>query len=107
MSDIDQSADPYKLFGDWLADAGRSEPNDPNAMALATVDAGGMPDVRMVLMKGYDTNGFVFYTNLGSAKARELSATPKAALCFHWKSIRRQIRVRGMVERVSEQEADE
>lgn len=98
--------EPFALFGEWLADATGSEPNDPNAMALATVDTDGMPDVRMVLLKGFDTGGFVFYTNLESAKGRELAATPKAALCFHWKSLRRQVRVRGPVEAVTDAEAD-
>jgi len=104
--DIPASADPVALFRVWLAEADKSEPNDPNAMALSTVDAGGLPDVRMVLLKEVDRTGFVFYTNLGSAKGRELSAQPKAALLFHWKSLRRQVRVRGQVEQVSEAEAD-
>ena len=104
--DIPASADPVALFRVWLAEADKSEPNDPNAMALSTVDAGGLPDVRMVLLKEVDRTGFVFYTNLGSAKGRELSAQPKAALLFHWKSLRRQVRVRGPVEQVSEAEAD-
>ncbi|SEP69303.1 Pyridoxamine 5'-phosphate oxidase [Faunimonas pinastri] len=100
------ATNPFLLFADWLKEAEGSEPNDPNAMALATVDESGMPDVRMVLLKGFDDGGFVFYTNLGSAKARELATTPKASLCFHWKSLRRQVRVRGMVERVPDGEAD-
>ena len=104
---LSPDADPIALFAEWLDEAGKSELNDPNAMALATVDAEGMPDVRMVLLKGFDERGFSFYTNLGSAKGRELAANPKAALCFHWKSLRRQIRVRGNVESVSDQEADE
>jgi pyridoxamine 5'-phosphate oxidase len=95
-----------KLFEAWFAEAKASEPNDPEAMALATVDAGGLPDVRMVLLKGFDARGFVFYTNLDSAKGQELAANPKAALLMHWKSLRRQIRVRGAVERVSDAEAD-
>ena len=104
--DIPASADPVALFRVWLAEADKSEPNDPNAMALSTVDAGGLPDVRMVLLKEVDRTGFVFYTNLGSAKGRELAGQPKAALLFHWKSLRRQVRVRGPVEQVSEAEAD-
>ncbi len=104
--DIFTSTDPLDLFEEWMGHARTSEPNDPNAMALATVDADGMPDVRMVLLKGADRDGFVFYTNLESAKGRELQGQPKAALCFHWKSLRRQIRVRGNVEPVSEAEAD-
>ena len=106
MSDFTQAEDPFALFGEWLAEAEGSEPNDPNAMALATVDAAGLPDVRMVLMKGYDAAGFVFYTNLESAKGAELAAHPKAALLFHWKSLRRQVRIRGAVERVTPEEAD-
>lgn len=98
--------DPIALFGEWLNDAKRKEPNDANAMALATVDADGLPDVRMVLLKDVDAAGFVFYTNLESAKGLQLDATGKAALCFHWKSLRRQVRVRGPVEAVSAAEAD-
>lgn len=98
--------DPIALFLQWFDEAGRAEPNDPNAMALATVDAQGLPDVRMVLLKGVEEGGFVFYTNLESAKARELSANPGAALLFHWKSLRRQVRVRGAVTRVSDAAAD-
>lgn len=105
-SDFADRADPYALFGEWLADAERSEPNDPNATALATVDPDGMPNVRMVLLKGFDERGFVFYTNLESAKGREILSAMKAAMCFHWKSLRRQVRVRGPVERVSDEEAD-
>ena len=99
-------ADPFALFADWLAEAGRSEPADPNAMTLATVDAEGLPDARTVLLKGFDEAGFVFYTNLESAKGRELAANPRAALLFHWKSLRRQVRVRGTVSAVSDAEAD-
>jgi len=105
-SEIAAADSPFAAFAEWFALAGTKEPNDPNAMALATVDAAGLPDVRMVLLKGYDSNGFVFYTNFESAKGRELLSAPKAALCFHWKSIRRQIRVRGPVSTVSEAEAD-
>jgi pyridoxamine 5'-phosphate oxidase len=100
------AVDPMALFADWLAEAVKSEPNDPNAMALATVDADGLPDVRMVLLKDAGPEGFVFYTNLGSAKGQQLAANPKAALLFHWKSLRRQVRIRGRVERVSDAEAD-
>ncbi len=98
---------PFRLFDAWLAEAAASEPNDPNAMALATVDADGLPDCRMVLLKGHDPRGFVFYTNLESAKGSELAAVPKAALLFHWKTLRRQVRVRGPVERVTDAEADD
>jgi pyridoxamine 5'-phosphate oxidase len=98
--------DPFGLFRDWMADAEKSEPNDPNAVCLATVDADGMPDARMVLLKGFGEQGFVFYTNCESAKGRELLGQPRAALCFHWKSLRRQVRVRGPVDEVSAAEAD-
>jgi len=98
--------DPLALFNAWLAEALASELNDANAMALATVDADGLPDVRMVLLKDADARGFVFYSNVESAKGRELAANPKAALLFHWKSLRRQVRVRGPVTPVSEAEAD-
>ncbi|MEX0954486.1 MAG: pyridoxamine 5'-phosphate oxidase [Rhizobiaceae bacterium] len=104
--DFAARGEPIALFSDWLADAEKSEPNDPNATALATVDADGMPDVRMVLLKGHDERGFVFYTNFESAKGRELLANPKAAMCFHWKSLRRQVRLRGPVETVTDDEAD-
>ncbi|HMN85376.1 MAG TPA: pyridoxamine 5'-phosphate oxidase [Bauldia sp.] len=105
--DFTESTDPIALFGEWLAEAAGTEPNDANAMALATVDETGLPDVRMVLLKGHDAAGFVFYTNYGSAKGRELLGQPKAALCFHWKSLRRQVRVRGPVTTVTAAEADE
>jgi pyridoxamine 5'-phosphate oxidase len=98
--------DPIPLFIQWLEEAGQREPNDANAMTLATVDAGGMPDARMVLLKGVDAAGFTFFTNLESAKGRELADHPQAALVFHWKSLRRQVRVRGEIERVTEAEAD-
>ena len=98
--------DPQGLFDRWLAAAELSEPNDPNAMALATVDADGLPDARMVLLKGRDARGFVFYTNVESDKGRQLGVDPKAALLFHWKSLRRQIRIRGPVEPASEEESD-
>jgi pyridoxamine 5'-phosphate oxidase len=99
-------ADPFGLFAEWLEEARRREPNDPNAMALATADELGAPDVRMVLLKDVSQNGFVFYTNRQSAKGRELDASFKAAANFHWKSLRRQVRVRGPVEMVSAEEAD-
>lgn len=98
--------DPFSLFEEWLAEAEAHEPNDPNALALATVDAAGMPDVRMVLLNGRDHRGFTFFTNFESRKGEELRANPKAALCFHWKSIHRQVRVRGPVETVEPGEAD-
>jgi pyridoxamine 5'-phosphate oxidase len=98
--------DPIALFIQWLEEAGKGEPNDANAMTLATVDDDGMPDARMVLLKGVDAAGFTFFTNLESAKGRELAAHPKAALVFHWKSLRRQVRVRGEIELVTEAEAD-
>ena len=97
---------PFATFDAWLKEASAKEPNDPNAMAFASVDADGMPDVRMVLLKGVDARGFVFYTNLESAKGREIAQNPRAALCFHWKSLRRQVRVRGPVEQVTDAEAD-
>lgn len=104
--DFTESTEPLRLFAKWLEDAGKSEPNDPNAVALATVDAEGLPDVRMVLLKGFDERGFTFYTNFESAKGREILGSMKAAMCFHWKSLRRQVRVRGPVEIVSDEEAD-
>ena len=94
---IDPNRDPIEQFKAWLAEAERSEPNDPNAMALATATPDGIPSARMVLLKGVDADGFAFYTNLGSRKADELAANPRAALCFHWKSLRRQVRVQGRV----------
>ena len=104
--DFTAENDPFALFGKWLKDAQASEPNDPNGVAVATVDEDGLPNVRMVLMKEYDLRGFVFYTNFESQKGRELLGQPKAAMCFHWKSLRRQVRLRGPVEVVSEEEAD-
>jgi len=98
--------EPVGLFIDWLSDAGRHEPNDPNAMALATVDADGVPDCRMVLLKDVDPGGFTFYSNRQSVKGEQLATAPSAALLFHWKSLRRQVRVRGRVEPVSAAEAD-
>jgi len=97
---------PFDLFQQWLDEAGKTEPNDPNAMAIASVGPDGMPSVRMVLLKGFDERGFVFYTNLESQKGQELTTHPKAALCFHWKSLKRQVRVEGNVEAVSKEEAD-
>ena len=104
--DVLDGDDPWAIFRAWMAEAERSEPNDPTAMALATADADGFPNVRMVLLKGADERGFVFYTNLESNKGRELAENPKAALVFHWKSLRRQIRARGTVTQVSDEEAD-
>jgi pyridoxamine 5'-phosphate oxidase len=104
--DFTAADEPFGLFAVWFAEAVKSEPNDPNAMALATVDPDGLPDVRMVLLKGFDTAGFVFYSHIDSAKGRELAATPKAGLLFHWKSLRRQVRIRGTVTRVTDAEAD-
>lgn len=100
------ATDPHMLFEEWLAEAMISEPNDPEAMALATADAEGRPSSRMVLLKGQDERGFVFYTNADSRKGDEIGANPHAALLFHWKSLRRQVRVEGPVAPVSEAEAD-
>ena len=107
VPELDPSVDPFARFGEWLAEATASEPNDPNAVALATVGPDDMPSLRMVLLKGHDRRGFVFYTNLDSQKGSELRARPKAALLFHWKTLRRQVRVQGPVERVTDAEADE
>ena len=104
--DFTESGEPFKLFAEWLGEAEASEPNDPNAVALATVDEDGLPNVRMVLLKGFDDNGFVFYTNFESQKGREILGQKKAAMCFHWKSLRRQVRLRGPVEIVTDAEAD-
>jgi pyridoxamine 5'-phosphate oxidase len=98
--------DPFALFDDWFAEARESEPNDPEAMALATADTAGDPTVRMVLLKVHGPAGFTFYTNLGSEKGQQLQENPSAALLFHWKSLRRQVRIEGEVERVSDEEAD-
>ncbi|MBB5711296.1 pyridoxamine 5'-phosphate oxidase [Sphingomonas xinjiangensis] len=98
--------DPISLFDAWFAEAQASEPNDPNAMALATVDGRGQPSVRMVLLKGHGPDGFVFYTNGESRKAADLAASPRAALLFHWKSLRRQVRIEGPVSQVSDAESD-
>jgi pyridoxamine 5'-phosphate oxidase len=105
-AEFTEAAEPLALFEEWFAEAQKSEPNDPNGMALATVDADGLPDVRMVLLKGFDARGLVFYTNEESAKGRQLAASPKAAVLFHWKSLRRQVRFRGAISRVSAEEAD-
>lgn len=102
-----EAGEPFRQFAAWLEEATASEPNDPNAVAVATVDEDGLPNVRMVLLKGADERGFVFYTNFESAKGREILFAQKAAMCFHWKSLRRQVRVRGPVEVVSDAEADE
>ena len=105
MTDFDKR-DPFDLFHEWMEEAQASEPNDPNAMALATADADGQPSVRMVLLKGVDARGFVFYTNLESNKGRDLAANAKASLLFHWKSLRRQVRIEGPVVPVAPEEAD-
>ena len=104
--DESRSIDPFQLFADWLAEAEKSEPNDANAMTLATATPDGFPSARMVLLKQADAAGFVFYTNLESRKGGELAANPRAALLFHWKSLRRQVRVEGQVTPVSAEEAD-
>lgn len=106
-SDFTVQNEPFALFAEWLKDATQAEINDPNALALATVDETGMPNVRMVLLKGFDDNGFVFYTNFESRKGQEILGQMKAAMCFHWKSLRRQVRIRGEMEVVSDAEADE
>jgi len=98
--------DPIELFKEWLGEAEKMEPNDATAMSLATADAGGAPSSRMVLLKEVDERGFSFYTNLGSRKAGQLKENPKAALCFHWKSLKRQVRIEGGVESVDDAEAD-
>jgi pyridoxamine 5'-phosphate oxidase len=104
--DFAEVTDPFTLFKVWFEAAQKNEPSDPDAMALATVDANGIPDVRMVLLKGFDSSGFVFYTNSESAKGRELQTNMRAAAVLHWKSLRRQVRVRGGVTLVSSAEAD-
>ena len=98
--------DPFQLFADWFAEAPQSEPNDPDAMALATATRDGRPSVRMVLLKGHGPDGFVFYTNLDSRKGAELASNPRAALLFHWKSLRRQVRVEGQMHSVSDDDAE-
>ena len=104
--DFTEENEPFALFGSWLKDAEASELNDPNAVAVATVDENGLPNVRMVLLKDFDNRGFVFYTNFESQKGQEILGTLKAAMCFHWKSLRRQVRVRGLIEAVTPEEAD-
>jgi pyridoxamine 5'-phosphate oxidase len=104
--DFVEAEEPFDLFRSWFAEAEKSEINDPNAMALATADADGLPDARMVLLKGWSPEGFVFYTNDQSAKGLQLKANMQAALLFHWKSLRRQVRARGPVTPVSDAEAD-
>ena len=106
MSGSATTDDPIALFEAWMAEAAASEPNDPNAVCLATATPDGVPSARMVLLKGVDARGFVFYTNLESRKGGELAANPNAALCFHWKSLARSVRVEGAVEAVSDAEAD-
>ncbi len=98
---------PIDLFGDWFKEAKKTEINDPNAFALATADKNGIPSVRMVLLKNYNYDGFVFYTNLESKKSNELKINDNASTCFHWKSLLRQIRITGKISKVSEQEADQ
>ena len=106
VTDVIPHGDPFALFDSWFAEARAAEPNDPNAMALATATPGGAPSVRMVLLKGHGPDGFVFYTNLASRKGEELAANRQAALLFHWKSLRRQVRIEGPVEPVGKAEAD-
>ena len=98
---------PFNLFGEWFAEAKKLEPNDPNALALATVNKLGVPSVRMVLLKGFNKKGFVFYTNLNSKKSEDIKVNPKASMCFHWKSLLRQVRVVGKINSVSSKDADE
>jgi pyridoxamine 5'-phosphate oxidase len=104
--DFTEADEPLRLFAAWFVEAKRTEPVNPDAMALATVDSDGLPNSRMVLLKGFDERGFVFYTNVDSVKGHELKGAPKAALTFYWKSLQRQVRVRGSVEPVSATEAD-
>lgn len=104
--DFTARTEPLQLFAEWLEEARETEPNDPTAMSVATVDADGLPNVRMTLLKGFDERGFVFYTNFESQKGTEILSSRKAALGFHWKSLRRQVRIRGPVELVSDEEAD-
>jgi pyridoxamine 5'-phosphate oxidase len=100
------ATDPFQLFDAWFAEARAGEPNDPEAMALATADGDGSPSVRMVLLKGHGPDGFTFYTNEQSAKGDQLAANPRASLLFHWKTLRRQVRIEGAVDRVPDDEAD-
>jgi pyridoxamine 5'-phosphate oxidase len=104
--DFTEADEPLRLFAAWFAEASRSEPADASAMTLATVDSDGLPNARMVLMKGFDEQGFVFYTNLDSQKGRELGASPKGALVFHWKSLSRQVRLRGPIGLIEDKLAD-
>ncbi len=104
--DFTEADEPVRLFAAWFAEAKRSEPVNPDAMTLATTGTDGLPNARMVLLKGFDERGFVFYTNVDSIKGHELAAAPKAALTFYWKSLQRQVRARGAVEAVSKEEAD-
>ena len=106
QTDFTTRSEPFQLFAEWLEEARASEPNDPTAMSVATADADGLPNVRMTLLKEFDERGFVFYTNFESQKGTEILASRKAALGFHWKSLRRQVRIRGPVEVVSDEEAD-
>ncbi|GGG80853.1 pyridoxamine 5'-phosphate oxidase [Edaphobacter dinghuensis] len=106
MIDAETAAEPIALFRAWMHEAEAKEPNDPNAAALATATVDGAPSVRMVLLKGLDERGFAFYTNAESRKGVELAANPRAAMCFHWKSLRRQVRVEGLVSELPETEAD-
>ncbi|GJD54536.1 pyridoxamine 5'-phosphate oxidase [Methylobacterium dankookense] len=106
VPDFTLAEDPFALFSDWMREAEGSEPVDPNAMALATTGSDGLPDVRIVLLKGFDARGFVFYTNVESAKGEELAQNPQAALVLYWKSLGRQVRARGPVSRVAAEEAD-
>lgn len=105
-TDFTLARDPFPLFDQWLAEAAKTEPNDPNAMALATCDENGIPDVRIVLLKGHGPDGFVFFSNRESAKGRELAHNPRAALAFHWKSLGRQVRIRGLATEVAAADAD-
>jgi len=102
-----KTMDPLELFADWYEEAKKNELNDPNAMSLATVDINGIPSVRIVLLKGFNVDGFVFYTNLQSRKANEFKNNPNVAVCFHWKSLQRQVRIEGQISKVSDKEADE
>jgi pyridoxamine 5'-phosphate oxidase len=106
LIDAEAATDPVTLFRTWLREAESREPNDPNAVALATATSAGVPSVRMVLLKGLDERGFAFYTNAESRKGMELSENPRAAMCFHWKSLRRQVRVEGLVSELPDAEAD-
>ena len=99
--------DPFVVFKQWMSEAEKNEINDPNAFALATVNESNQPDVRMVLLKEYNSNGFIFFTNLNSKKGTDLKQTPKASMCFHWKSLLRQVRISGTISLISEKEADE